>query len=143
MIVCIDTNVMVQARAAGHPFHPILDACVSGRLKWAVSTPVLLEYEEVITRLSGGLAWRKLARLIDLIELTTGTVMRVTPHVQFLVIQEDPDDNIFTDCAITADADYLITEDRHFLVLADAGYKPQPIAPQEFMERYREICRCA
>jgi predicted nucleic acid-binding protein len=53
MIVCIDTNVMVQARGAGHPFYPILDACVWGRLKWAVSTPILLEYEEIITRLSG------------------------------------------------------------------------------------------
>jgi predicted nucleic acid-binding protein len=43
MIVCIDTNMLVQALAQHHPFHPILDAWVAGHLTWAVSTPILLE----------------------------------------------------------------------------------------------------
>jgi predicted nucleic acid-binding protein len=42
MIVCLDTNIVVQALAEGHPFHPILDAWVAGRITWAVSTEVLL-----------------------------------------------------------------------------------------------------
>ena len=50
MIVCLDTNIVVQALAEGHSFHPILNA-------WAVSTEVLLEYEEVLTRLSGPTRW--------------------------------------------------------------------------------------
>ena len=70
MIVCLDTNTVVQALAQHHPFHPILDAWVAGHLTWAVSTPILLEYEEVLTRLSGPARWRKLARLMDLAELT-------------------------------------------------------------------------
>ena len=53
MIVCIDTNTLVQALAAGHAFRPIMDAWVSGRITLAVTTPILLEYEEVITRMSG------------------------------------------------------------------------------------------
>ena len=40
------------------------------------------------------------------------------------------------DCAITVGADYLITEDHHFDPLADAGYKPQPINPDEFIRRH-------
>ncbi len=43
MIVCLDTNTVVQALAQHHPFHPILDAWVAGHLTWAVSTPILLE----------------------------------------------------------------------------------------------------
>lgn len=35
----------------------------------------------------------------------------MTPSFRFQVVAADPDDNIFTDRAITADADYLITED--------------------------------
>jgi len=105
MIVCLDTNAVVQALAQHHPFHPILDAWVAGHLTWAVSTPVLLEYEEVLTRLSGPPRWRKLARLMDLAELTSGNLLRVTPSFQFRVVTADPDDNIFTDCAITAGAD--------------------------------------
>ena len=136
MIVCIDTNVLVQARARGHPFHPILDAWVNGRYAIAISTGVLLEYEEVLTRLGGKPAWIKFARLLDLVELTHSGVLRVTPFYRFNVIGEDPDDNLFTDCAITAGAEFLITEDRHFLPLASAGYFPKPIGPQEFIDRY-------
>ena len=43
---------------------------------------------------------------------------------------------IFTDCAITADADYLLTEDAHFAPLADAGYKPQLLSPQRFIAQF-------
>jgi hypothetical protein len=38
-----------------------------------------------------------------------------------------------TTSAITAQADYLLTEDAHFAPLADAGYKPQPVSPQRFI----------
>jgi uncharacterized protein len=132
MILCIDTNTIVQALAQNHPFHPIMEAWVAGKVTWAVSTPILLEYEEVLTRLSGPARWRKLARLMDLAELTNGNLLRVTPAFHFQVIAADSDDNIFTDCAITAGADFLITEDRHFGPLADSGYKTRPISPQEF-----------
>lgn len=136
MTVCIDTNVLVQARAAGHAYFPILDAWVAGRFLIAISTGMLLEYEEVITRLSGRAAWSQFARLMDLVELTSSGVIKVTPWFRFHVIGDDPDDNLFTDCAITANAEHLITEDRHFLPLVTAGYRPKPIGPQEFIDRY-------
>jgi uncharacterized protein len=136
MILCLDTNTVVQALAEHHPFHPILSAWVAGQWTWAVSTPILLEYEEVLTRLSGPARWRKLARLMDLAEITSGNLLRVTPSFQFHVVTADPDDNIFTDCAITADVDYLLTEDGHFAPLMDAGYKPHLISPQEFVARF-------
>ena len=97
---------------------------------------MLLEYEEVLTRLSGPARWRKLARLMDLAELTSGNLLRVTPSFHFQIVTADPDDNIFADCAITAGADYLITDDQHFAALKDAGYKPQPITPREFIARF-------
>jgi putative PIN family toxin of toxin-antitoxin system len=136
MIVCLDTNTLVQALAEGHSFHCILDAWVSGEVTWAVSTEVLLEYEEVLTRLSGPGRWRKLARLMDLAEMTSGNLLRVTPSFRFRIVTADPDDNIFADCAITAGADFLITDDRHFAALVEAGYKAQPITPQEFIARF-------
>jgi putative PIN family toxin of toxin-antitoxin system len=136
MTVCIDTNVLVQARARGHAFFPILDAWVAGKYAIAISTGILLEYEEVMIRLSGRAAWLQFARLMDLVELTGRGVVRVTPSYRFHVIGDDPDDNLFTDCAITAGAEYLITEDRHFLPLANAGYIPKPIKPQGFIDRF-------
>ena len=136
MIICLDTNVLLQARARSHAYFPILDAWVAGKFTLAVSTGILLEYEEVIARMSGRERWHKFARLMDYVELTTGTLLRVTPHFHFQVINHDPDDNIFTDCAITAGADYIVTEDRHFGPLATAGYHPQPITPAEFISKH-------
>ena len=136
MIICLDTNVLLQARARGHAYFPILDAWVAGKFTLAVSTGILLEYEEVIARMSSREHWHKFARLMDYVELTTGAFLRVTPHYHFQVISHDPDDNKFTDCAITAAADYIITEDRHFAPLATAGYHPQPITPAEFISKH-------
>ncbi len=62
MIVCLDTNIVVQALAEAHPFHPILDEWISGNLTWAVSTNVLMEYEEVLTRLSSPVGYCTTAR---------------------------------------------------------------------------------
>lgn len=138
MIVFIDTNVLIQARAKSHPYHRILRACASGSLSWAVSNRIVTEYREMITLLDDAAAWRRVEHLFDLMELT-GHLVRVSPHYQFGIIGSDPDDNAFTDCAIAAHADYVITEDHHFAPLASAGYKPQPISPEEFLERHRSL----
>jgi hypothetical protein len=37
---------------------------------------------------------------------------------------------------IAAGADYVITEDGHFDVLAASGHRPQAISPMEFMRRF-------
>jgi len=139
MTVVLDTNVIFQGRAFSHPYHCILDACVEGRVKWAVSTTILAEYEEVIRRKERLSSWRDMERLMDLIDLTQGTLIHATPKFRFEVIHTDLDDNPFVDCAITANADYLITDDRHFAPLANAGYKPQPIKPLVFIDRYRGV----
>lgn len=138
MIVCLDTNVLVQARAKRHPYGCLLDALTAGSLRWAVSNSILAEYREMVTALAGAGAWADLRELIGLIE-QFGTLVEAHRQFQFRVINGDPDDNKFTDCAITVGADYIITEDHHFAPLAKAGYKPQPIAPLDFIERYRGV----
>lgn len=138
MIVCLDTNVLIQARASRHAFGVLLDSFAFGLMDLAVSNRVLTEYEEMITGKAGAASWASVARFLDLLEMS-GNLISISPHFQFHVIAGDPDDNAFTDCAIAAHADYVITEDRHFAPLADAGYKPQPITPQAFIERYRGV----
>jgi putative PIN family toxin of toxin-antitoxin system len=139
MTVCLDTNVLIQARASSHPYGVLLDAFVFGTINWAVSNRVLTEYREIIGTKAGPDAWATLAQLIDLIDIS-GNLISISPHYQFHVIGSDPDDNAFTDCAIAAHADFVITEDQHFGPLANAGYKPQPITPDEFIRRYTGVC---
>jgi uncharacterized protein len=109
MIVCIDTNTLVQATADSHPYHTILNAWLAGQFTWAVSTSILAEYQEIHERMNRSKRWRKFLLLMDLAELTDGNIIKVNPHYQFHVITNDEDDNKFSDCAIAAGADYLIT----------------------------------
>ena len=138
MIVCIDTNVLLQARAQKHRFHTILRSCVLGRMQWAVSNSILTEYREILDGLGGPGASQTLHNLIS-IAAARDSILLVEPAFQFHIIAEDADDNKFTDCAIAAHADFIITEDRHFQPLTGAGYKPQPITPDEFIARYRGV----
>jgi predicted nucleic acid-binding protein len=66
---------------------------------------------------------------MDLADLTSGNLIRSTPSFHFQIITADADDNIFTDCAVTAGADYLITEDSHFAHYGRLDTKPSPLRP--------------
>jgi putative PIN family toxin of toxin-antitoxin system len=136
MIVCLDTSLVLQIFGQKQPFYPILRALLDGRLTLAVSTEILLEYQEVITRLSGPDRWRDAAALLELVSRIHGNVRQIEPQFRFNVINADPDDNKFCDCAIAAEADFVVTEDSHFDALKSAGYKPQPVKPDEFIRQY-------
>jgi putative PIN family toxin of toxin-antitoxin system len=135
MTVCLDTNVFLQIFGRNQPYHSILRALLDRRLTLAVSTEILLEYEEVTSKLSGADRWQDVATLLDLLSQLHNNIRQVGPQYRFNVITADPDDNKFSDCAIAAEADFVVTDDSHFSPLSSAGYKPQPITPNEFIRR--------
>jgi len=133
MTVCLDTSVFLQIFGRRQPFRPILRALLDGRLTLAVSTAILLEYEEITTQLSGTQRWRDVAALLELLSELHGNIRQIDPQFRFGIITADPDDNKFCDCAIAAKADFVVTEDNHFTVLKSANHKAQPIKPEEFI----------
>ena len=136
MTVVLDTNVVLSARAAGHPHYVIVLALAAGVIRVAVSTEILLEYEEIISANGGADRWRQFASVLDVAGQLHGNAPSITPSFHFHLITADPDDDKFADCAIAAEADYIITDDRHFDALKTASYKPQPISPEEFIRRH-------
>ena len=133
MTVCLDTGVFLQIFGRRQPFHPILRALLDGQLALAVSTEILLEYEEVTVQLSGAERWRDVAALLRVMAELHGNIHQIEPQYRLGVVADDPDDNKFCDCAIAAAADFVITQDKHFAALKAAGYRPQPLAPEEFI----------
>lgn len=123
MIVCIDTNALMSMLSLSHPHRQILHEWVAGRFHWAVSTEILTEYEELLLPRIGEARWKSFLQVLDMISGTHQNLLRITPSFRFGVISVDPDDNKFCDCAITAEADYIITHDGHFHVLAGSGYR--------------------
>lgn len=72
-------------------------------------------------------------RALDVILNNPYTVF-VTPSYHFRLIETDPDDNKFVDCAIAARAKFIVTEDHHFDVLRTIDFpKVEIIGLDEFM----------
>jgi putative PIN family toxin of toxin-antitoxin system len=46
----------------------------------------------------------------------------ITVYYNWQLISADPDDNKFVDCAVSANADYIVTNDRHFNVLKEIDF---------------------
>ena len=133
MTVCLDTNVFLQIFGRKQPYHQILRALLDGRLTLAVSNEILLEYQEVTVKLSGAERWRDVEALLEMLDRLHGNIRQVEPQFRFAVITTDPDDNKFCDCAIAAEADFVVTDDAHFAELQSAGYKSKPVSPDDFI----------
>jgi uncharacterized protein len=136
MIVVIDTNVLLQIFSPRSPTPQIVQALLNGELRWAVSNEVLTEYEEIVTQRSGPARWQQVERVLHLLHLRHQSIIWTAPAYRFHIITADPDDNKFSDCAITAQADYVLTQDKDFTPLAHAGYRPQPLTPEQFVARH-------
>ena len=137
MIVVIDTNVLLTTFKPTHRNHNIFRAWTTGRFAWAVATDILLEYEEIMTRLGSAAYAAQALRTVSMIgTLRSGSLIHVSPSFFFRTISADRDDDKFADCAIAANADFIITGDKHFNVLIGSGFKPQPITPENFIARH-------
>ena len=136
MTVVIDTNVMNGMFVTKHPHAIIRQAWYAGRFRWALSTDILQEYEEVLGRLRGAARAEEILSIVMELGSRFDTVLEISPSSFFRTISADRDDDKFADCAIAANADYIITSDKHFAPLIGSGYKPQPIKPEEFIAQH-------
>jgi predicted nucleic acid-binding protein len=94
----------------------------------------LEEYEEIIASHMSPLAANIAIETI----LRANNVIRVDAHYQFHLITTDPDDNKFVDCAVVANAEYIVTEDSHFNILKTTPFPPVEI--KRLHEFYEELC---
>ena len=136
MIVVLDTNALIQVFGRASPYAAIRDALQRGLLHLAISTPILLEYEEVTIRYAGPQRWEDVWAFLTLISRLHGSIHHIGPSYRFHTITGDPDDDAFADCAIVSGTEHLITSDHHFDVLIGSGHKPLPITPEAFIARY-------
>ena len=136
MTVVIDTNVLLPMLGLRHPYSTILDGWVAGHFAWAITTEIVLEYEEIVAPRIGALRWRQFLALLDAVGVRRRNLFRIAPHFRFHALPADPDDDKIADCAIAANANWIITEDRHFDPLLGSGYQPQPITPEKFIRRF-------
>ena len=117
-IVVLDTNCLIQALPSGSKYHPIWTEFLYGSYYLCVSNEILSEYEEIIARLSSA---QIAHNIVETILRNPNTIFK-NPFFRFNLIEKDPDDNKFIDCAIIGQADFVVSEDSHFKVLKDIPF---------------------
>ena len=131
--VVFDTNILFSAafKRAGIPAQ-VLDLVTPGILTPCISPAVLAEYQDVLTR---PILRPHADRAREVLALMAKFAVRVSP-IEMLSLCSDPDDDRFLECALAAEAAYLVTGNlRHF----PKDYARIPIVtPRELLTRLIE-----
>lgn len=98
MTLVIDTNIFVASLSRTSKEHWVIEALLDERFELCISTEILLEYEEILTRKYS-------------LQVTTDFLKALAE------LLNDPDDNKFVDAAIAGKAAFLVSEDRDFRIL--------------------------
>ncbi len=114
----IDTNILVASLSSKSVFHWVIKALLDEQFDLFVSTEVMLEYEEILKqRYPISVATNFLRALNEL-----PNVYKSEIYYQWHIIQADVDDNKFVDLAVSAGADYIISNDKHFNILKELPF---------------------
>ncbi len=121
--VVIDTNCLIMAVSSRSNYHKIWQSFLNGEYTLCISNEILEEYAEVISRNISV----NVARYVVFTILERKNVSLITPYYNWKLITADPDDNKFVDCAIAANAKFIVTGDHHFNVLKDIPFPSVPV----------------
>jgi len=130
--VVVDTNVFVSSFFGGNP-QKIVDLWKSGQLTLCLSRPIINEYIEVLQRF-GLKNERELSELLSLFAHGFHVLFSAkTPELH--LVEEDPDDDKFIECAVALKADFIISGDKALIAIQDyMGIRI--FSPKEFLDNY-------
>ncbi len=135
--VVVDTNVFISSFFGGNP-RKIIDLWKSGRIVLCLSRPIVDEYVEVLRRM-GLQNKRELEELLSLFAHGFHVLFTAkTPNLK--IIEEDPDDNKFIECAVALNSRYIISGDKALQEIKDyMGIKIQ--SPKQFLDDFPQLKR--
>jgi putative PIN family toxin of toxin-antitoxin system len=132
--VVLDTNVFVSSYFGGNP-RKVVDLWKTGEVILCISRPIIDEYIEVLRRL-GLQDEKELGELLGLFARGFHVVFTAeTPELH--IVEDDPDDNKFIECAVALKADFIISGDKALTAIHDyMGIRI--VNPKEFITTYKE-----
>ena len=126
----IDTNCLLAILPMKSPYHCVWEAFLADRVEICISNEILMEYEEILSEKTSPLFADAIIQAI----LNRKNVVKVSPVWRFNLIIQDPDDNKFVDCAVCGQAEYLVSNDKHFKILQNVNFPPVTLVTiQEFV----------
>lgn len=116
--IVLDTNCLLQVLPSRSPYHHVWNEILEGKISLCVNTEILNEYEEVLAEKTTQDIARNVVEAIARLH----TTIYQEAYIHFGLITQDVDDNKFVDCAVAADAEYIVTNDAHFKVLQEIDW---------------------
>lgn len=127
--VVIDTNVIVSGlNFRGKP-REILDLLRAGGVQLCIS-PFIMEELRVV--LGEDFGWNG-ERISEVIEKLKDRAIVVEPQIRVSIITGKDDDNRILECAVTADAQFIISGDKRHLLPLKQYQRIRIVSPDEFL----------
>lgn len=111
--IVLDTNCLIAIMSRKGRYFSVWQGLQEGKFVLCVSNEILAEYEEILSAKTNSVIASNIVQMI----LNSPFVEFVDTYFHFHLIDQDKDDNKFVDCAIAANARYIVSEDSHFKVL--------------------------
>lgn len=129
--IVLDTNVLIVSISTHFKYYWIFEKLQQGEYELYVSNEILTEYQEQMAKRYGLLTTDTSLDFLLLFD----NVHLISPSYRWQLIIHDPDDDKFVDCAIASNADYIVTQDKHFQILKEVEF-PQVniLSIKEFKE---------
>lgn len=135
MRIVVDTNVLVSGMHWGGIPAEVVKAWANGRIEVVCSAEIIREYSEVLHRIHREMPPDKLDGMLSFLISQSEIVQ---PNHWFKIILEDPGDDKFIDCAFHAQANMIISGDKHLLQLEKFG-PIRILSPSEFKKKFRRL----
>lgn len=116
--IVLDTNCLIQIISRHSPRYFLWEKFLYGEYILCVTNDILEEYEEILCQKTN----RQIASLVLEIIKQAPNTYEYDANYRWNLITADPDDNKFVDCAVVANADFIVTEDKHFKHLNEVPF---------------------
>ncbi len=132
--VLIDTNILLAILPRKSPYRPIFDAILAHKITLVLSNEIVSEYAEIIEQKTNALV---ASNVVELLISLPNTILQEV-FFGWNLITADADDNKFVDCAIASQADFVVTNDKHFKILTSVEF---PVVIVKSLEDFDRIIR--
>ena len=130
--VVIDTNVFISSFFGDNP-KKIIDLWKKGEIKLCLSREIVDEYVEVLKKL-GLQNESELQELLNTFSEGHNIIFSATtPSLK--IIEKDPDDNMFIECAAALNTEFVITGDKALQAI-QKYMNIKIVSPSEFLNHY-------
>ena len=116
--IVLDTNCLIAILSRRGNYYPVWQGLHQGKYILCVSNEILEEYEEILSQKTNAVIASNVIQVL----INSPFVEFINTYFHFHLIEKDKDDNKFVDCAIAANAHYIVSEDAHFKQLKNIPF---------------------